>query len=75
MTVNVIFKNDIIGTDFRTVTSLIGLVALDGIFIMDIKVPNCEDYETMADTIEREFAIKYPGKDYTSYTVRMPKAC
>ena len=74
MKVFVTFTSNIVGNDFSRVESLIGLFALDCIFFMEAEVPDYEDYERMADIIEGEFAKRYPGKYYTSYTVKMPAA-
>ena len=74
MKILVTFTSDIIGSNFNKIESLIGLFALDGIIFMEIEVPDFEDYESMADIIEGEFAKKYPDKYYTSYTVKMPNA-
>ena len=73
MNINVVFVSDIKDGDFNRITDLLGLVALDAIFIMNVEVPDYEDHETMCEIIESEFAKRYPGKCYTSYTVNMPR--
>lgn len=74
MYVKVVFNNKIYGSNFHEISSLEGILALDGIFFMQVKVPDYEDFETIADIIEAEFAKIYPGKRYAMYTVKMPIA-